>query len=92
MECYIWCSITLNRIRILEWFARCSAVELNALSISSKYALPISCDPQLLYSFGACVGYAIIIADELQLCLSHFFQNHLSSTFSFLISEGRWRI
>lgn len=34
------------------------------------------------------MGYAIIIADELQLCLSHFFQNSLSSTFSFLISKN----
>ena len=44
-------------------------------------------DLQLLYSFGACVGYAIIIADELELCVSHLLQNHVSSSLSFLMSS-----
>ena len=88
MECSTSSSITLNRKPIREWFARCLVVELNALSTLCKYYFQIDSHAKLLYSFGACVGYAIIIADELQLCLSHFFQNSLSSTFSFLISKN----
>ena len=38
----------------------------------------------MLYSFGACVGYAIIIADELHLCLSQLLQMRVTSDFYFL--------
>ena len=41
----------------------------------------------MLYSFGACVGYAIIIADELHLCLSQLLQMRVTSDFYFLFSR-----
>lgn len=56
------------------------------LLILFRYII-ISVFEQLLYSFGACVGYAIIIADELHICLSYLLQRSLTTTMYWLISR-----
>lgn len=40
-----------------------------------------------MYSFGACVGYAIIIADELHLCMVYLLQQSLPSSMMWLVSR-----